>query len=361
MSKELRIFNNEDFEVKVKNNNGVFEFDAENVSRNLGITTVAKSGNEVVRWNRVNNYLKEFSHPQVAKGDFIHEQYVYLLAMKANNKVAVEFQKWLAFEVLPMIREKGGYITANATDKQVDELVRLSTPQRRRKALEEATIDGKDNVFTVYEDILDYIKNWSADKKVTALRHVERVLDDKKESYGTDIAFVVKVEELLVTVAKEIDKIRNYSYAANMRHLNQENKQLERQLEANKELTIDDYFVLDYHPFSVNYQFEAVKSFDNKPFVADTSAYSKWKRNFPSFSIPNKKELNVDFNKPVKVYLMFDHLDKFDVTNFEKSFIDELFLHFQEDDKVVYASNSKTNRYVDTYDEGKIYYYLENL
>ena len=41
---------------------------AEDVARGWGFTTVATSGNEVVRWARVNEYLKGFGFsPQVAK------------------------------------------------------------------------------------------------------------------------------------------------------------------------------------------------------------------------------------------------------------------------------------------------------
>lgn len=38
---------------------GTAYLNAEDVARGLGFTTVAKSGNEVVRWARVNTYLHE--------------------------------------------------------------------------------------------------------------------------------------------------------------------------------------------------------------------------------------------------------------------------------------------------------------
>lgn len=48
---------------------GTAYLNAEDVARGLGFTTVAKSGNEVVRWARVNTYLHEFgfSHLPGAK------------------------------------------------------------------------------------------------------------------------------------------------------------------------------------------------------------------------------------------------------------------------------------------------------
>ena len=41
--------------------NGIVQLNLEDVARGLGFTTVATSGNEVVRWNRVRQYLTEFS------------------------------------------------------------------------------------------------------------------------------------------------------------------------------------------------------------------------------------------------------------------------------------------------------------
>ena len=83
---------------------------AEDVARGWGFTTVATSGNEVVRWARVNEYLKGFGFsPQVAKDDFLPENMVYRLGFKANNERAQAFQSKLADEILPAIRKTGSY------------------------------------------------------------------------------------------------------------------------------------------------------------------------------------------------------------------------------------------------------------
>ncbi len=83
---------------------------AEDVARGWGFTTVATSGNEVVRWARVNEYLKGFGFSQlVRKDDFLPENMVYRLGFKANNERAQAFQAKLADEVLPAIRKTGSY------------------------------------------------------------------------------------------------------------------------------------------------------------------------------------------------------------------------------------------------------------
>ncbi|EIW14279.1 Phage antirepressor [Lactiplantibacillus pentosus KCA1] len=91
---------------------GSIQFDAEQAAIGIGISQIAKSGNEVVRWERVNKYL---SSPkvgmQISKGDFITESQFYELAIKANSKKAKKFQYWVTHDVLPSIRKNGVYMT----------------------------------------------------------------------------------------------------------------------------------------------------------------------------------------------------------------------------------------------------------
>lgn len=110
---DVRIFNNTNLEMQVRtilNPDGSILVNAEDTAIGFGFTTVAKSGNAVVRWARVNDYLKELGFSQqVAKGDYIPESMFYLLGMKANNGAARDFQKWLAVDVIPALRKTGIY------------------------------------------------------------------------------------------------------------------------------------------------------------------------------------------------------------------------------------------------------------
>ncbi|MEO1772503.1 phage antirepressor KilAC domain-containing protein [Candidatus Enterococcus ferrettii] len=126
-------FENNLFKLEVKTENGESLFDVETVARSLGFTQVAKSGNEVVRWERVNKYLK-LSSPQVGMGDFIPEPMVYKLAFKANNALAEKFQDWLATEVLPQIRKHGMYATDELLDNP-DLLIEVATKLKEEKTL----------------------------------------------------------------------------------------------------------------------------------------------------------------------------------------------------------------------------------
>lgn len=105
----LQNYNFEGNQVPVKLVGEQLMFDAETVAKSVGLTTVAKSGNAVVRWSRVNKYLN--SSTTFGAGDFITEQQMYKLAIKANNPTAERFQDWVTGEVLPSIRKNGAYLT----------------------------------------------------------------------------------------------------------------------------------------------------------------------------------------------------------------------------------------------------------
>lgn len=113
---ELQIMNIKGIECYEKD--GVVYLNTETCARGLGFTTIAASGNEVVRWNTVHKYLSALGVATSCNGsnyreccpDFIPENIFYRLAMKAKNAVAEAFQAKIADEVIPSIRRNGGYI-----------------------------------------------------------------------------------------------------------------------------------------------------------------------------------------------------------------------------------------------------------
>ena len=122
---------------------GVAYLKLEAVARGLGFTRVANSGNEVVRWERVNKYLAEFGVPTCGHDDFIPENIFYRLAMKANNAAAEAFQKKIADEVIPSIRKHGAYLTPEKVEEILlnpDTIIllatRLKNEQEERMRLE---------------------------------------------------------------------------------------------------------------------------------------------------------------------------------------------------------------------------------
>lgn len=117
------------------------------VAWGLGFTQVQKKGGKEyasVRWERVEQYLKEFGFPHKwGKDDFIPENVFYRLAMKAKNEKAEKFQAMVADEVLPSIRKHGAYMTPDKLEEVLlkpDTLIQLAQnlkdEQEKRRALE---------------------------------------------------------------------------------------------------------------------------------------------------------------------------------------------------------------------------------
>lgn len=97
--------------------NGVAFLRLSDVAHGLGFTRIASSGNEVIRWDRVQKYLCEIQgvptrghNKKEALPEYIPENVFYRLAMKAKNAVAEEFQAMVADKIIPSIRKHGGYM-----------------------------------------------------------------------------------------------------------------------------------------------------------------------------------------------------------------------------------------------------------
>lgn len=128
---------------------------AEDVARGLGFTEKSKSGNIVVMWRRVRQYLKDLkvidtSADGVGKEnlpEFIPENVFYRLCMKANNEVAREFQGNVCDNILPQIRKTGMYLTDNVFDLMMREPEKIGEMLieygRTRKENEQLKLDNK--------------------------------------------------------------------------------------------------------------------------------------------------------------------------------------------------------------------------
>ncbi|MFE9279384.1 phage antirepressor KilAC domain-containing protein [Streptomyces griseoincarnatus] len=119
---------------------GGAQLNLEDVARGLGFTQKAASGNEVVRWERVNKYLVEMNFIPTSGDGFIPENIFYRLAMKAKNDAAEKFQAKVADEILPSIRKHGGYLTPEKVEEALlnpDVMIQLATSLKEERARRE--------------------------------------------------------------------------------------------------------------------------------------------------------------------------------------------------------------------------------
>lgn len=145
------------------NQEGTAYLNLEDVARGLGFIQI-KSGKEYVRWDRVTEYLKDFSFPTSGENDFIPENIFYKLCMKANNDTARKFQDLVCDEILPEIRKNGGYIVANDEDDETTIMAKaVLVAQKAIKRLEKKVdILKRDNQIkeqqiAEFKPIKDYV------------------------------------------------------------------------------------------------------------------------------------------------------------------------------------------------------------
>ena len=117
------------------------------------------------------------------------------------------------------------------------------------------------------------------------------------------------------------------------------------------------------HGISENYLYETVRSdYTGKNITVKTNTYKNWIKNFPSHQLLPKEELNVDWEKPIIVFLKFDCMEKFDKQNLLKGTIDQIITReYGENDNIIDKIIVEKNMDVDNYKDGRIYRYIRNV
>lgn len=201
MNNQIEIFKNEELKLQVRtiqNEDGSISINAEDTARGFGFTTVAKSGNEVVRWARVNDYCKELGFPhKCGKDDYIPESLFYMLGMKASNKVAQEFQKWLAVDVIPSIRKNGTY---SIKEEKVDKLTEMETETK----LNNSQTRKANSLMRMHKQCNDPIVKELLFKKAIETLTGKKLIDNTKKTYSAE-----EIGKKLGITANRVGRIAN--------------------------------------------------------------------------------------------------------------------------------------------------------
>lgn len=168
---------------------GVAYLSLETVARGLGFTQ-EKNGVEYVRWETVNNYLRELKFSQlVGKDAYIPENIFYRLAMKAKNETAEKFQTLIADEVVPAIRKHGGYLTPAKVEEVLlnpDTIIQLATQLKasREKAMKLEAINSELVVQNqIYKPKADYFDQIVDRNLLTSFRETAKQLEIKERVF----------------------------------------------------------------------------------------------------------------------------------------------------------------------------------
>ena len=92
--------------------------------------------------------------------------------MKASNKVAQEFQKWLAVEVIPSIRKTGGYIPINEEETEQDILAKALLIAQNTLKRKDELLKSKDKEL---EEKNRFINQLAASENSLLVREVAKV------------------------------------------------------------------------------------------------------------------------------------------------------------------------------------------
>lgn len=96
-------------------NNGILYMSLEDVAYKIGITKISPFKNQVVRWDRlikmINEVIDKYGDEvykitkdesgKIGRDSFINREFVYMLAMMANNDRAREFQNEISTVIIP--------------------------------------------------------------------------------------------------------------------------------------------------------------------------------------------------------------------------------------------------------------------
>lgn len=169
---------------------GVAYLNLETVARGLGFTQ-EKNGVEYVRWETVNNYLRELKFSQqVGKNTYIPENIFYRLAMKAKNEMAEKFQALIADEVVPAIRKTGGYIAGEKQMTDDELLARALTVASEKLKQRDARIDeltAENSKLVVKNQIMqpkaDYFDQMVDRSLLTSFRETAKLMEVKEKTF----------------------------------------------------------------------------------------------------------------------------------------------------------------------------------
>lgn len=215
---KLSTFRNDELNLKIRaveNEDGSISVNLEDAARGLGFTTVATSGNVVVRWNRVNQYLKEFNVPTCGRDDFIPEPILYLLAMKANNDTAKKFQIWVATDVLPQVRRTGGYRLPQTPEEKIRLLLEANQSANTKiEKVEERVSNLEDNRF-LNPNEYGYL-NTQVSSRIREVKDVHQMQLNRRQNselfkaIGRDIKTITNVRCRSQIRYKDFDKVLDF-------------------------------------------------------------------------------------------------------------------------------------------------------
>ena len=308
---------------------------------------------------------------------YISEESFYDLALESRAKNARKFRKWVTSEILPSLRKRGVYIMEHAKEEVIDK-EKLFGVRRIKNTFSNVELHEVENL---YEDFLKYIANeYSPKERINMLQSVFNGLGELSLKLSHDA--VKNVGKCYDISLLQNRVLRDKAYLQNKRNggiKSSKTKEIDKRGKIINEMdeiikeqqniistlnpSLDEYTVISKHGMSNNYLFENVKDkWSNNIITVKTNTYKNWINTFPSHQLLPKDELNIDWDRPIIVFLKFDCIESIDVQNLTKSILDQAITRiYGEDDNIVDKVIVEKNKTVDSYSQGKIYICIRNV
>jgi prophage antirepressor-like protein len=289
----------------------------------------------------------------------INESGLYSLIFGSKLPSAKEFKKWVTTEVLPSIRKHGVYLGDNADVDYINNELRFSTG-RVIKTFGTAKPSEIKQLYSEFKTYTDEEYKYDTDKRISRYKSVEKGLTTlhnniAKQDIG-NIGDCYNINKFKEQVILDRTKLEKKSLGGDKGAKTKEIKQLQEKID-NTYPKDDEFVTLNYHGFSCNYMYKYSNDGTYK-----TDANKILIKHFPIEQVPNVDYWkNVDFSKPIELFINYVVKSENDIQNNDKSFIDMLFnniLHV--DDNIVESIHSKRVGTIDNFQDGKISFFIRN-
>ena len=205
--------------------------------------------------SRVKDYLSEMNEKQaviitnskVGKTDFrkianrgekfLTESGLYKLIFRSRKPEAERFQDWITDEVLPDIRKKGYYMSADAEDEAID-FGKLFDNKRIRKTFTECDINDLEDLFNQYIELSAKereAKRITNKDRIAACNIIEDVLNKRNVDLlvdGAKPSKIMTIQDVLTSVVIQREKLNNKMRGGILSGKTKKIAQLEEQIQS---------------------------------------------------------------------------------------------------------------------------------
>lgn len=292
---------------------------------------------------------------------FLTEDGLYEVLLTSRKPVAKQFRKEVK-KILKQLRQKGVVILENATKEAINFEEKFGTYRIRKTFLNSTNITEDYKLFTFLSKQEWKAKRLNNDDRVKLSKLIVKGLEQRlnRDKSKLRASEMLAMQELLTDINKDIIKLENKKHGGLKTGQQKQITKLKQQLEdiETKYVVRDEEFVtLDCHGFSNNYMYSYIEG-----KCVKSNAYKNWIKYFPCNQVPDIDYWDVDYNKPIELFINYTVKKDVDIANLDKSFIDMIFNRiYGVDDNIVQAVHRQGIATVEDFTDGKISFYIRNI